>query len=126
MAGTTQCFNVTVLPDDLVEGVEDFFLNVVAASALVTVDSATNQATVNILDDDSRSHSSGTQFLVLMAVFIAGAIFELDMSSYSATEDQGSQTVLAVLQSGDLAVNVVVTLQTVTNPQATATGKTYQ
>ena len=45
------------------------------------------------------------------------------MSSYTADEGQGSQTVFAVLQSGVLAQNIVVTVQTVFNAQATATGK---
>ena len=50
------------------------------------------------------------------------ATFVLDMSSYTADEGQGSQTVFAVLQNGVLEDNIVVTLQTVRNPQATATG----
>ena len=54
---------------------------------------------------------------------IAVAVFVLDMSSYTATEGQGSQTVFAVLQSGVLEEDVVVTVQTVPNPLATATGK---
>ena len=44
------------------------------------------------------------------------------MSSYTTMEGQGPQTVFAVLQSGILAQNIVVTVQTVFNAQATATG----
>ena len=54
MAGDTQCFDVTILSDVLVEGVEDFFLNVASVSPLVTVDPGANQATVNIVDPDSK------------------------------------------------------------------------
>ena len=60
-----------------------------------------------------------------MILFLGAAIFVLDMSSYTATEGQGSQIVFAV-QSGILGKNVVVTVQTVPNTQATATGnKTF-
>ena len=62
------------------------------------------------------------QVLVLIILSFAVATFVLDMSSYTAMEDQGAQVVLAVLQSGILAQNVVVTVQTVPNSQATAIG----
>ena len=57
-----------------------------------------------------------------MMISLAVAVFVLDMSSYTTIEGQGSQTVFAVLQSGVLAQDVVVTVQTVPNPQATAFG----
>lgn len=58
VAGDTQCFDVAIIDDVLVEGVEDFFLSVVSVSPLVTVDQAANQAAVNIISTD------GTSFLV--------------------------------------------------------------
>ena len=54
VAGNSQCFDVTTLLDGLVEGVEDFLISLVSASSLVTVDPATSQATVNIIDVDGR------------------------------------------------------------------------
>lgn len=57
-AGDTQCFDVAIIDDDVLEEVEDFFLNVVSVSPLVTVNQAANQATVNIISND------GTSFLV--------------------------------------------------------------
>ena len=57
-----------------------------------------------------------------MRLSLVGAIFVLDMSSYTTMEGLGSQTVFAVLQSGVLAENVVITVETVTNSQATAIG----
>lgn len=54
-------------------------------------------------------------------MYNVGAIFVLDMDSYSAMEGQGLQTVNAVLQSGVLTQNVIVTLQTTASAQATAT-----
>jgi len=121
MAGDTQCFDVTIINDILMEGVEDFFLNVVSTSSLVSVDPGTNKATVWILDDECRLHIF-LSFSMLIILSLTVVTFVLDMSSYTAVEGQGAQVVLAVLQSGVLAENVVVTVQTVPNPQATATG----
>ena len=53
VAGNSQCFDVTTLPDVFVEGTENFFINLASASPLVTI-SAASQATVNIIDDDCR------------------------------------------------------------------------
>ena len=121
MAGDTQCFDVTIIDDILMEGVEDFFLNVVSTSSLVSVDPGTNQATVCIFDDECRLHIF-LSFPMLIILSLAAVTFVLDMSSYTTVEGQGAQVVLAVLQSGILAQNVVVTVQTPPNPQATATG----
>ena len=124
VAGNTQCFGVTIINDELVEGNENFFLNLVSTNAQVTVDQTRDQATVNIIDEDSRLHFLSQYSSNIDDAFcIAGAIFVLDMSSYSAMEDQGLQTVNAVLQNGMLTQNVIVTLQTITNAQATADRK---
>lgn len=55
VAGDIQCFGVTIINDELVEGNENFFLNLVSTNAQVTVDQTRDQATVNIIDEDSRS-----------------------------------------------------------------------
>ena len=54
VAGNTQCFDVEIISDVLVEGIENFFLSVASVSPIVAVDPAANQATVNIIDPDSR------------------------------------------------------------------------
>lgn len=54
--GDQQCVNVTILPDDVIEGTENFFLEAtsVGMSSLIVVDSSVSRATVSIADSASQ------------------------------------------------------------------------
>ena len=54
--GDRQCVNVTILLDDVIEGTENFFLEVtsVGTLSLIVVDSSISRATVSIADSASE------------------------------------------------------------------------
>lgn len=58
VVNSESCFDVDLASDTLVEGNEFFFLGMVPASPLVTVDDNLDEATVTILDLDRKPRTS--------------------------------------------------------------------
>ena len=50
----TYKFNITIINDDIVEGLEDFFVNLTHVIQLETIDITPDMAAVNITDDDGK------------------------------------------------------------------------